>query len=755
MTLDEFVGRLSGLKTESGGGFVALCPAHDDTEPSLRVTLGEKGGIIVKCRAGCGTLDVLKRLGLAFRDLMPDLPAFRAPAPAAAGPCPEPAGGAVAEEAWGPWAEVPDGRFAYVSESGVALWKVREERANAAGKRKKRFQWYRGTVSKETYGLGGEIPKLYRSGDVDRAKAEGLALAIAEGERKADRLGAIGIQATCPENGASSWKPAHAEQLRGIKRVVVFPDNDKPGRELLQKIAATVRAVGGDVFEAQLHGLPEGGDILDFLAAGGTGAEIRVAFETAGPARAPEPEPERERAIAGPVGLDGFGFTEFANGERLAAKHGPGIRYCHPWRKWLVWDEKRWKEDDTAAIDRLAKETVRSLWDQLGQIPSEKAREAFFRFIAGSERAGKLESMKTLAASEKGIPVLPRALDADPWKLNCLNGTLDLKTKALAPHRKEDMNTKLAPVNWNPEAKAPRWESFIWEVTGSREGLFGFLRRIVGMSLTGVVKDHALFLLYGTGRNGKSTFLNALQQVLGEDYSTQASPDFLLDKGNMESHPTELTNLHKKRVVVVNEPSASRRLAESLVKSLTGGDKIRARRMREDSWQFDPTHKIFLAANHKPRVKDQSRGLWSRIKLIPFTESFEGREDHELPEKLASEIEGILRWAVEGCLEWQRNGLQEPPEVAEAVEEYRRESDSLGTFLEERCDSSEEARVPSSELYRSYADWSDENKTRAFAREDFYIFLEERGYPRTRVSAGDRKGHWDVVGLRLKSVVSF
>jgi len=392
------------------------------------------------------------------------------------------------------------------------------------------------------------------------------------------------------------------------------------------------------------------------------------------------------------------------------ARHGKDLRYCHPWAKWLVWDGIRWKEDDTAEVFRRAKDTVRAMYAEAADIEDDKRRQSFIEFVLKSESHFRLKAMLALAQSEPGIPVVPTELDKDPWLLNVKNGVIDLRTGELRPHRQKDMITKLAPVEYDPAARCPRWEQFLFEIMDGNENLVRFLQRAVGWSLTGDVSEHVLFILHGTGRNGKSTFLNTVLSLLG-DYGLAAAPELLMTRNN-DRHPTELADLFGKRFVVAIETQEGKRFDESRVKQLTGADKIRCRRMREDFWEFWPTHKIWLATNHKPQVWGTDLAIWSRLKLIPFEVCFpdgDPRQDKELPKKLLAELPGILRWAVEGCLMWQREGLGIPDEVRSATDQYRDQQDVLAPFLADCCVISPEAKEQSSNLWDAYSEWCQEN----------------------------------------------
>jgi len=440
-------------------------------------------------------------------------------------------------------------------------------------------------------------------------------------------------------------------------------------------------------------------------------------------------------------------LTDLGNAERLAAIHGQELRYCHPWGKWLVWDGRRWQEDDTGEVMRRAKEVVRLMYAEAANIEDKADREALINFAMRSEQSGKLSAMISLAASEEGIPILPKELDKDPWLLNVANGTIDLRTGELRPHRRGDLITKLIPVEYDPTAKCSRWERFLDEIMCGNKSLVYFLQRAAGMSLAGDTSEHVLFVLYGTGRNGKSTLLNTLLAVMG-DYGVQAAPDLLMAKRG-ERHPTELADLFGKRLVVSIESEQGRRLAESLVKTLTGGDKIKARRMREDFWEFWPSHHLWLATNHKPQIRGTDVAIWSRIKLVPFNVQFlddDPRQDKQLGQKLLAELPGILRWCVEGCLAWQKDGLGVPEEVRAATESYRAEQDVVAAFLSDRCVVAPSAKAAVKDVYKAYLTWCEENGERPLTQREMGARLVERGFNRYR---GGATGNYMWRGLGL------
>jgi putative DNA primase/helicase len=310
------------------------------------------------------------------------------------------------------------------------------------------------------------------------------------------------------------------------------------------------------------------------------------------------------------------------------------------------------------------------------------------------------------------------------------NGTIDLHTGELHPHKREDLITKLAPVEYDAEAVAPNFEAFLEQVLPSEE-LRRFVQRAIGYSLTGDVSEQVLLFMYGAGANGKSTLINAVLSMLG-DYGMQAAPELLTAKQG--THPTELADLQGARLAASVEVEDGRRLAESLVKQLTGGDRIKARFMRQDFFEFEPTHKVILAANHKPTIRGTDHAIWRRIKLIPFEVTIpKAKQDPRLFAKLRGELPGILAWAVRGCLEWQRDGLGEPEEVRKATEAYRAEMDVLAAYIDERCWLGANAEAQAKPLFDDYRSWCDANGERSESQRRFATRLAERGLEKEKV----------------------
>jgi putative DNA primase/helicase len=434
--------------------------------------------------------------------------------------------------------------------------------------------------------------------------------------------------------------------------------------------------------------------------------------------------------------------TDQGNAERFVDDHGADVCYCHQSRTWHVFDGQRWKADDSGEVVRRTKRTARGIFIEAANAPDDGAAKALGAWAKQSLSEARIRATMELAKSEAEIAVTSDQLDTDPWLLNVANGTIDLRTGKLRKHRREDLLTKLAPVEYDPEASAPTFERFLERILPSM-ALRRFVQRAVGYSLTADTRERILLILYGTGRNGKSTLLEVIREIIG-DYAMKTPAETLLAKpaGGV---PNDIARLKGARFVSASETEANRRLAEALVKEITGQDTISARFMRAEFFDFKPTHKTWLATNHKPTIRGTDPAIWDRIRLVPFEVRIPDEEvDRQLPEKLRAELPGVLRWALRGCLDWQAEGLGEPDEVRTATEGYRAEMDVLAAFLDERCMISPTVRAQASPLYKAYRDWCESAGEKPESQRGFGMRLTERGFERKK----SRGVYW-WLGVRL------
>ena len=440
-------------------------------------------------------------------------------------------------------------------------------------------------------------------------------------------------------------------------------------------------------------------------------------------------------------------MTDLGNAERLVEQHGADLHYVYAWDKWLVWDGRVWRIDDTGEVERRAKQTVRGIYVEAADAEIAEARKALAGHAKSSEGRARIEAMISLARSEPGIAITPEQLDADPWALSTLNGTLDLRAGELREHRREDHITKLTSVEYDPDAAAPTWAAFLERILPGEE-LRAFVQRAVGYSATGDTSEQCMIINHGGGANGKSTFQEAIAAALG-DYAMRAPTEMLLAK-RTSGIPNDVARLKGARFVAASETEEGRRLAESLVKDLTGQDTITARFMRAEWFDFEPTHKLWLSTNHKPEIRGTDTAIWRRIRLVPWTVTIPpAQQDKKLPTKLRDELPGILAWIVRGCLEWQREGLRPPDEVRRATGRYRAEMDVLAAFIDEECVVAEHATATAKALYSAYRGWCEENGEKPETQRRFGGRLKERGFESGRITTGARKGavEWYGIGL--------
>jgi putative DNA primase/helicase len=447
----------------------------------------------------------------------------------------------------------------------------------------------------------------------------------------------------------------------------------------------------------------------------------------------------------GGVPFRNFKRTDLGNSERFIYRHGDDVMYCYAWGKFLVWTGRRWERDETGKLHRLAKATVRSIYQEAAETEDEKERKALADHAKRSEAEARIRAMLELAKSE--VPISSEDLDARPWYLNVQNGTVDLRTGNLHPHRQEDFLTKLAPVSYDPDATAPTWAAFLERVLPS-EDLRAFVQRAVGYSATGDTSEQCMFINHGGGANGKSTFQETIAAALG-DYTMRAPTEMLLAR-RAGGIPNDVARLKGSRFVAASETEEGRRLAESLIKDLTGQDTITARFMRAEWFDFKPTHKLWLSTNHKPEIRGTDAAIWRRIRLVPWAVTIPPSEqDKRLAAKLKEELPGILAWIVQGCLEWRREGLRPPDEVRRATGRYRAEMDVLAAFIDEECVVSERASATAKALYSAYREWSEANGEKPESQRRFGGRLKERGFESGKITAGPHKGNVEWYGIGL------
>ena len=419
-------------------------------------------------------------------------------------------------------------------------------------------------------------------------------------------------------------------------------------------------------------------------------------------------------------------LTDLGNGYAFIEDHGESVRFCTKLDDgrsggWLVYNGKRWERDYAQIISGLAKQTIERLYD----LAFETKDGALSKHALKSASNGRIYAMLTQAKSVAGVPVDPKDFDKDPWLLNVQNGTIDLRSGALLEHSKEDLLTKMCNVEYDPDAQCPRWRQFIDEIMDGDKTMTLFLQKMMGYAITGDMREDMFFFLWGKGSNGKTVLAETIITILGDYACTAMEETFMIKPAGKIN--ADLERISDKRLIFTSEINKGSRLDESLIKRWTGRDTISVEQKFQIPYDTKPTGKLLFRTNYKPEIAGQDEGIWRRIKLVPFTVSFKDREDRQLEEKLKGEASGILNWLLEGCLLWQKEGLDLPPQVEEASAEYRSEEDNLNDFFTtclEKGTTYAITKKRAYDLYKKYTEMADE---KTLSKNDFGKRMSE--YP--------------------------
>lgn len=452
--------------------------------------------------------------------------------------------------------------------------------------------------------------------------------------------------------------------------------------------------------------------------------------------------PEEARSIFNPGRT-----TEQGNAERLVEQYGQDLHY-NPKLGWMAWDGACW-QIEKGQHNRLYKNIVRQIFVEAAGEADRDIQKEIWKWAKRSETARVMSSSFVMAESEPGIRIEADDLDKNPWLLNLQNGTLDLQTKQLNTPDRNDLITKQLNIQYQPEEQCPVFLKFLNRIMEGSQEMVDFLQRAVGYSLTGSTREQTMFIMHGSGQNGKSTFINVLANLLGE-YAQKTPATTLMMKQHDEGIPNDVARMAGARLVTSVETEEGKRLSEVRIKEMTGGDKIAARFLRQEFFEFTPQFKIWMATNHKPVIRGTDKAIWRRIKLIPFVAKIqECEKDPELGGKLYRELPGILNWAIEGCLQWQKIGLLPPAIVVNATQQYQEEQDVLASFLEECCTLADGLSSSAKELYATYVAWCESHNEYCESQRKFGLRLSERGLENYKGSKNH--SYWKGIGIVCES----
>jgi len=607
------------------------------------------------------------------------------------------------------------------------------------------------------WGIDGIEPVLYNLPKV----ISSYEIFIVEGEKDADALIDLGYVASTAPMGAGKWRDSFAQALKG-KLVYILPDNDEPGQKHAEYIAQSLIRIAKTIKIVKLPNLPPKGDVSDFIEALGTEqADVEIArlVETM-----PEWKQEANVLQIEPFKMDS---EPDLSHDALALELSEvgwkrDARYVNTWGRWLFFDNTHWQMDDSLrhmtkiriflrAIARAITEWADKKASELeneDKLKAKKIRKWGKNQATSLRQAPLRANVESTARSNSDLVGTVEQFDADILLLGTPRGVVDLRTGELRGARREDYITKLTAVApANEGTLAPLWQSFLERIFNGDYELINFMQRLAGYALTGETSEHCLAFCYGTGANGKSVFLNTIYAIIG-DYAKRAPSETFLDNSN-DRHPTDKAGLCGARLVLGSELPPGRSWNEAAIKDLTGGDPISARFMRQDFFTFIPQFTLIIAGNHQPSLRSVDEGLRRRVRLVPFSVTIpEGERDPELFEKLKEEWPAILRWAINGAVEWQKKGLAAPERVMAASKEYIDSEDLLGEFMEDCLVVDPGGFVSTRDLYTEFRAWSEERGMRMpWTQRALTRTLRERGMIIKRRSAGN-----GLLDFRLKKM---
>lgn len=467
--------------------------------------------------------------------------------------------------------------------------------------------------------------------------------------------------------------------------------------------------------------------------------------------------------LADDLAGDGHPLSTRGNASRFCGEFGGRVKYCAVTKLWYVWTGTHWEIDRINAVFNLSAQVMARMHRMLREdfytpLPRDgeetvkakkRRRAALVKHIVKSEQPKEIKPAIEYASWQRSVAVLPEQLDRDDHLLNTPSCVVDIRDLCMYSHDPALLQSKITSVGYDKRAECPEWEEFLlWAMEGNVE-LVRFLQRAAGMSLTGYAREHCFLVLYGTGGNGKSTFVNCLKHIAYKYARVFPFDMFLSSARDNGSTPNEeLLALKDVRVAFASEPNENKSINESRIKSITGGDPISARPLYGRPIEFEPKFTLWLSCNHRPVIKGTDEGIWRRVMLVPFTAQItaETKDTGKQERMLDREAEGILGWALEGARDWYRDGLRPPPAVREAVDEYRDDMDTLGKFVQQCCISNGSVSCKSSDLYREYESWADDEGERfKMSHKRLTQKLKERGIEVEKYRDGNR-----YIGIALR-----
>lgn len=717
----------------------AKCPCHNDKNASLTIShMGDK--TYMYCHAGCETGDILESVGLKMSDLY-DQPLQQ-----------DSKSNGNIEKIYKFFDE--NGDLAYEKirfkgkkfshrryENGVEVWGLSEGIYTETFPGSNSYSMKDRPGAKELWFPEREHI-LYNLPNLIEGVKNGQTVYIVEGEKDADNVIKRGLVATTTSIGATKgdlgkkWLKSFNKYFKGAN-VVLVPDNDKPGMAFMDHVAKQLKSVANSIKIIELPGLELKGDISDWLEAGNDIYDLNNIVE----------KTLEYVDFKGNIIYD-YNWSDVGNAERLIALHGKDLKYNVHSGKWYVWNGAYWEKDNSYKAENLYRKVLRRFQNSIPKIDlgddekTEKAREKAKAFVLRSESDGKIKATINQVKMFEGVNF--EDSDSDDFLFNTPNSTIDLKNLKERTHNRNDVITQCAGYSYNPDkTECPNWLKFLDKIFLGDKEIIRYIQKAMGYSLTGTMKENCLFMLWGGGANGKSTFIQVLEAIAGS-YAININGETLMETrgGNPDAPRGDLAVLLNKRIAIASELQEGQVFNEPLLKRLTFGEKVRARFMFQEGFDLIPKCKLWIMTNKKPTIKGNDNGIWRRWRLIPFKYSFsdEEKDPDFFEKKLKPELEAIFFWILTGYQMWKEEGLKDTPlEIAEAVTDYKTDMDQVARFMEDCCVKGEDFSCTGSELYEEYNNWCiNEGETYKMSNNKFARDLKEKGFINKKTNRGKK-----------------
>ena len=694
MKIEQLITRFDKVKRNGTNSYICRCPAHKDEEPSLSIKEIEDR-ILIHCHAGCDTGSILGYVGVELKDLFTQnsTPTL------------------TWQEKVRVWQDQKKGKlklealYPYYDDQlqTVLYYKARYE-----GKEIRHFRVKDNEVIWKNV-FKGVKKTLYNKSAISQAVKEQKPIYYVEGEKDVHTLQQLELLATTA-GGATAWVEDFKHYFEGLD-VIILQDNDEAGEQLSKKICADIASVAKTVKVVIPSSTPHG-DVTDYLNEGHTKHELLELIK----------QVEEEKLLTKPY--KNYRLDDTDNAETMVQMFSDRLCFAYDVNKWYLYNGIKWKEDRVDAVRLLAGEMIERMGKDfaliLGKMPEgrEKKKQTFL-YNAHLKNCRSYRGKTSILNETKHLlPIVSTQFNKSRELINLPNGTYHIHEKTLKEHSATDYLSQVTNVNLVEGAKAPNWEKFIDEIFLGDKELIHYVQKAIGYSLTGLTREQCMFIGYGDGANGKGVFKDVLSYILNDYVKCPQAETISQIRQGSEASP-DIINLMDARLVVCVESNKGVRFNEGLIKQLTGEDEVTARRLYCEPISFLPQFKMWLFTNHMPEVVGTDKGIWRRLKIIPFKLDLpEEKKDRNLKEKLMKEVEGILWWCIQGIDMYLKEGLKEPDSVIQLVAEFKEESDTLGLFLNECTVSRKGSSVQAKDLYQRYVEWCrlnnevPDNKTR-------------------------------------------